>query len=115
MSVGEITTSVAYRGEIAVLSIGGEIDMASAPALETAVAAALADNPIGLIFDLSGVDFLGTAGLKILAATHEKVIASGRLAVVTNDPAIITPIQLAQLTELVCIYPTLDDAIAGMR
>lgn len=33
----------------------------------------MADNPTALVIDLSAVEFLGSVGLKILAATSEKI------------------------------------------
>lgn len=116
MSATEITTSVTHRGEITVLSVGGEIDSASAAAFETVVATVLADNPIALIINLSTVDFLATVGLRILAATYEKItIAGGRYAVVADSPATRRPIQLTDLNRLFSLYLTLDDAITSVH
>lgn len=67
-----ITTSVAHRDGIAVVTVGGEIDSFTAPALEAAIAEALAVDPTALIIELSTVTFLASAGLQILAATHAK-------------------------------------------
>jgi anti-sigma B factor antagonist len=115
VSASEITTSVAYRGEITVLSVGGDIDAASAPAFQTAIAAVLAEDPAALIINLCGVDFLATAGLRILAATHEKMITAGPFAVVANSPATRRPIQLTDLDTLFSLYPNLDGAMTSLR
>lgn len=116
MSATEITTSLAHLDEITVVSVVGEIDVASAPAFETVVAAVLADDPIALIVDLSKVDFLATAGLRILAATYEKItLAGGRFAVVADSPANRRPIQLTDLNQLFSLNRTLDDAITSVR
>ena len=113
MSASGITTSVVRCDEIAVLGVGGEIDVTSAPALETAIGAVLAHDPAALIIDLSNVDFLASAGLRILAATYEKVTASGRFAVVANSVATKRPIELTDLDQLFWVYPTLDEAVAS--
>lgn len=67
-----ITVTVADHNGVAVLSIGGEIDLITAAALEEAIGEVVADNPTALVIDLSAVEFLGSVGLKILAATSEK-------------------------------------------
>jgi anti-anti-sigma factor len=76
----------------------------------------LADDPIALIIDLSKVDFLATVGLRILAATYEKItLAGGRFAVVADSPATRRPIQLTDLNHLFSLYLALDDAITSVR
>ena len=116
MSASELTTSVAHRDQITVLSVIGDIDVATAPAFETVVAAVLADDPIALIIDLSKVDLLATAGLRILAGTQQKLtLGGGRFAVVADSPATRRPIQLTDLNQLFSLYLTLDDAITSLR
>ncbi|BBX75826.1 STAS domain-containing protein [Mycobacterium shinjukuense] len=110
-----ITATVADHDGIAVLSIGGDIDLVTAPALEQAIEAAIADNPTALVIDLSGVDFLGSVGLKILAATYEKLGNSAQFGVVAHGPATRRPIHLTGLDRTFPLYPTLDDALSGVR
>ena len=116
MAASEITTSVAHRDEITVLSVVGDIDVASGPLFETVVAAVLAGDPIALVIDLSNVDFLATAGLRILATTHEKMtLAGGRFAVIADSPVTRRPLELTDLDQLFSLYRTLDDAITSLR
>ena len=74
-----ITTLVADHDGVAVVSVSGEIDLVTAPALEQAIGAVVAESPTALVIDLSGVEFLGSVGLKILAATYEKLGDSARV------------------------------------
>ncbi|GFG65957.1 anti-sigma-F factor antagonist RsfB [Mycobacterium kubicae] len=97
------------------LSIGGEIDLVTAPALEEAIGGVVAGNPAALIIDLSGVEFLGSVGLKILAATYEKVSDAAEFGVVARGPATRRPIHLTGLDQTFPLYPTLDDALTGVR
>jgi anti-sigma B factor antagonist len=115
LSASGITTSVVHRDEIAVLSVGGEIDTANAAALETAIGAVLTDSPAMLIIDLSAVEFLGSTGLRVLATTNEKVGSSIRLAVVASGPVTRRPIELTDLDQVLSLYPTLDDAVTSLR
>jgi anti-sigma B factor antagonist len=109
-----ITTSVARREGVTVLTVGGEIDLATAPTLEAAIADVLTDEPPALVIDLSPVQFLASAGLQILVATHEKVSKAASFAVVANGPATSRPIQLTGLDEVFPLYPTLDDALIAV-
>jgi anti-sigma B factor antagonist len=110
-----ITATVTDHDGVAVLSIGGEIDLVTAPALEEAIGGVVAENPTALIIDLSGVEFLGSVGLKILAATYEKLGSSAEFGVVARGPATRRPIHLTGLDKTFPLYPTLDDALTGAR
>ncbi|MGH3561957.1 MAG: STAS domain-containing protein [Mycobacterium sp.] len=110
-----ITVSVEHRDGIAVIVVGGEIDMNTAPALEAAVADVLAEEPAALIVQLSAVDFMGSAGLRILVAAQQQIGAGARVAVVANGPATRRPIQLTGLDETLSLYPTLDEAVTAVR
>ncbi|KZS57430.1 anti-anti-sigma factor [Mycobacterium kansasii] len=110
-----ITAEVTDHDGVAVLSIGGEIDLVTAPALEEAIGGVVAENPAALIIDLSGVEFLGSVGLKILAATHEKLGGAAEFGVVARGPATRRPIHLTGLDKTFSLYPTLDEALTGVR
>jgi anti-sigma B factor antagonist len=110
-----ITTSVQHSEGIAVLTVGGEIDLATAAVLEEAIAEALATEPNALVIELSAVTFMASAGLQILATTQEKVTKSAQFAVVAKGPATSRPIQLTGLDEIFSLYPTLDEALAALR
>ncbi|ARG59557.1 STAS domain-containing protein [Mycobacterium kansasii] len=110
-----ITAEVTDHDGVAVLSIGGEIDLVTAPALEEAIGGVVADNPSALIIDLSGVEFLGSVGLKILAATYEKLGSAAQFGVVARGPATRRPIHLTGLDKTFALYPTLDEALTGVR
>ncbi|RFZ69454.1 Anti-sigma-F factor antagonist RsfB [Mycobacterium marinum] len=110
-----ITAVVTDHDGVTVLSIGGEIDLVTAPALEEAIGAVVADNPAALVIDLSGVEFLGSVGLKILAATYEKLGTAAEFGVVAQGPATRRPIHLTGLDKTFPLYPALDDALTGVR
>jgi anti-sigma B factor antagonist len=109
-----ITTSLAHREGVAVVSIGGEIDLSTAPAFEAAIMGALDDDPPVLVIELSEVSFMASVGLRILAATQEKVSESVQVAIVANNPATSRPMQLTGLDKVLSLYPTLDDALTAM-
>jgi anti-sigma B factor antagonist len=110
-----ITTLVADHDGIAVVSVSGEIDLVTAPALEQAIGAVLEEGPSALVIDLSEVEFLGSVGLKILVATYEKLADSAQFGVVARGPATSRPIHLTGLDKTFPLYATLDDALNGVR
>ena len=110
-----IATALAYQNGIAVLKVGGDIDLATVPALEAAIDEALIPKPTGLVIDLSEVGFLASAGLQALVATHNNVSQSAQFAVVANSAATSRPIQLTGLDQIFELYPTLDEALTAVQ
>jgi anti-sigma B factor antagonist len=110
-----ISTSVAQHGDIAVLTVSGVVDLATAPALEEVTDQLVAENPKALVIDVSDVTFMASVGLKILAATHRDVTPAGCFAVVAAGPATSRPIKLTHLDEVFPLYSTLDDGLTAVR
>jgi len=100
---------------VSVVSVSGEIDLVTAPALEQAIGAVVTESPTAVVIDLSGVEFLGSVGLKILAATYEKLGTSIGFGVVARGPTTRRPIHLTGLDKTFPLYPTLDDALTAVR
>jgi anti-sigma B factor antagonist len=109
-----ITTSVEHRQGVVVLAVGGDIDTNTAPILHTAISQALADKPPALVIDLSGVQIIASAGLRVLLQTKDKVGGSAGLAVVSSGGAISKVIRLAGLDATFVLYKTVDDALASV-
>lgn len=110
-----VTTTVERRDDVTLLIVGEVVDLATAPALEEAIDGLVAEEPKALIVDLSAVTFLASVGLRLLVSTHEKVSESGQFAVVASGPITSRPIQLTRLDQVFAMYPTLDEALAGVR
>jgi anti-sigma B factor antagonist len=111
-----IATHVARVGDdTIVLSVGGVIDLATAAELEDAMHAAQASARRNLIVDLTGVSFMSSAGLAILAEAHAVMKRRGKFAVVANNAVILRPLEITRLADVLDVYPTLESARDAMR
>lgn len=92
-----------------IVTVHGEVDMASAPQLQTALEAA---QPGGkpLVVDMSEVGFLGSAGLSVLLVITESAGSDG-VRVVASE-AVRRPIELTGLDKMLAVYDSLDAALA---
>lgn len=102
--------------EALVVRVVGEVDLATAGTLETSLAGitASAPPPLRLIVDLSGVSFMGSAGLTILVSTSKDTDARGvRLCVVApvNSRAHHV-LDIAGLIDMLSVADDLDEALA---
>ena len=95
-----------------VVSVIGEVDIATAPAFEQTLLG-VAENLTGeAIVDLSGCSFLDTKGLKALIATKARLEPPNRpLAVVLSNPSVLRTFEITGFDELVEIYPSLGAAV----
>jgi anti-anti-sigma factor len=59
------------------LTITGELDIATVPRLEEAVAAALAPGARSLIIDLSRLAFVDSSGLRMFITLYDRASAEG--------------------------------------
>lgn len=57
------------QGDRRTLTLAGELDLASAPALEAAVAQLCADGANEIVFDLSGLSFVDSTGLRTILSS----------------------------------------------
>jgi anti-sigma B factor antagonist len=112
---GDFTVEESWIDRLVVVCVGGSVDMLSAPWLTEAIDVALAKNPAGMIIDLSNVDFLASAGMSVLMASHGEVDHSRGFAVVADGPATYRPLKLMGLDEVLPLYRTLDDALSELR
>jgi anti-sigma B factor antagonist len=111
-----IATHVARVGDdTIVLSVGGVIDLATAAELQDAMHAAQASARRSFIVDLTGVSFMSSAGLAILAEAHAVMKPRGEFAIVANNAVILRPLEITKLADVLDVYPTLESARDAMR
>jgi len=96
-----LAVSTTTDGPAARVITGGEIDSSSAPQLRAELEEILAAGVRELTVDLTGVTFLDSAGLCVLAAVHRRAVAEGvRLRVLVSTRAVIRPLQITGLWDL---------------
>jgi anti-anti-sigma factor len=96
-----------------VLSCSGDIDMATAPLLEQALASAQTNQPSAVIVDLSAVDFLASIGMGLLITTQERLPPGMGFAVVADGPGTSRPLRLIGAADQINMHPTLEAALAS--
>ena len=110
-------------GSAVVVRTVGELDLLTAPELLTVLDAHLADPAVTLVvLDMSRVEFLGAAGLGVLAqvATRAGRDAAGvaahppvRLVAPEEHRVVVRPWERMHLQQIVPLHPTVPDALAA--
>jgi anti-sigma B factor antagonist len=103
---------VERHGEIAVVSVSGNIDATTAPNLATALVAQIEQGNIRLVADLSGVAYTSSAGLRALLGTVKQARQLGgdfRLAGVR--PTVLRVLELSGFTSIIKYFPDVPGAV----
>jgi anti-sigma B factor antagonist len=104
------------EGGTPVVSVVGEIDIATAPAFEQTLLGVAEDRTGEVIVDLTGCSFLDSRGLTALVGTRARLQRSHRaLALVLSNPNVLKIFQLTGFDRHFQIYPSLGAAVGTGR
>jgi anti-anti-sigma factor len=103
--------------DVVVLAPVGRVDHVTAEELKTALAPHLARCAPGqdhLVLDLSGVDYISSAGLRVLMLAAKQAKAQGGfLAVAAVQPLVQEIFEISKFTLLLRLMPTVREAVAA--
>jgi anti-sigma B factor antagonist len=68
---------VVREGSSARIAPAGELDIATAPRLEQAIAEVIGDDGADLVLDLRALTFMDSTGLRTLVQTHQRAQSEG--------------------------------------
>ena len=106
--------SITIGADCAVLRIGGEVDVYTAPQLREGVIQLLDHGARHIIADLRGVDFLDSTGLGALVGSLKRLREQdGSLKLVTAADRIVTIFRLTGLVHVFALHSSVPEAIAG--
>jgi len=89
-----------------VLTVRGELDVGTAPALRTWLRAATRNGSRSAVVDLSAVTFMAVAALHVLRDEHERLAKGGhRLTIVTQNPQLLALFELAAVGRGLVVVP----------
>jgi stage II sporulation protein AA (anti-sigma F factor antagonist) len=102
-------------GGVLVLAPGGRVDSVSSSELERLVVARIDRGEKRLVMDLSGVEYISSAGLRVLlmAAKRLKEPAAG-LVLCGLGPSVRTVLELAGFLPLFAVEPGREQALARL-
>jgi len=79
---GEVEVIEEEKEDVLVLRIAGRLDAVSSPETEKKVLNIIDEGKLKIVMDFSGVDYLSSAGMRMLLATTKKLKAlTGKLVV----------------------------------
>ena len=90
------------NGETLTLNIVGRLDTTTAPELENELKASL-DGVNDLVLDLVDLDYISSAGLRVLLAAQKIMNKQGSMIIVNAKPEIMEVFEITGFTDILTI------------
>lgn len=106
-----LSVDVSEGGDLTVVTVAGELDMATEPEFSRQVEGRIDAQPRAVVLDLSGLGFVGSAGLKALVEQQQRAEQRNvSLRLVLGGSPIERLLELTGLENTFAVYDTLDQA-----
>jgi anti-sigma B factor antagonist len=115
---GEVSTvdlemNTDAKGDWMVLTVGGEVDLNTAPQLKERINGLIAQGHSNLVVDLEGVEFMDSTGLSALVSGLMRTSeAGGEMAVVCTRPQVLRLLGLTGLDQVLSVHGSVSEAVA---
>lgn len=108
----ELNVSSTSQGGHAVVTASGELDLYTAPRLQTALASLLRERVDRVVVDLSGIEFCDSTGMNVLLSAMKRLKEQGgTLELAAPRPAVRRILQVTGLDTVFSVHdavPALD-------
>ena len=114
MSMQLARLQVRTSGAVVTAEVSGEIDMSNAADLRNALIAALPNSSMGLVIDLSDVQYLDSAAIRVIYELVDRLAARGialRLVVPPTAPT-LDALRMSGVPDAVPVHATAAEAEA---
>jgi anti-sigma B factor antagonist len=98
-----------------VISVEGELDLATAPRLKWMLIDSLQAGQSQLVVDLSQTSFMDSTALGVLVAVNRSLDADAALAIACPRATVLRIFELSGMDAVFAIFATLDEALAHAR
>lgn len=100
--------------DITVISVGGELDLETAPELQQQISALMDQGVRRFVIDLSDVTFCDSTGLSVFVRTkNTSDETGGDIRLASPQPGVRRILQISGLYDALGTYPTVDEALAA--
>ena len=97
-----MTMEIKKNAEATVIEVVGRLDTTSAPALEKAINEDIGDAK-NLVLDMKGVQYISSAGLRVLLGAQKKMQKIGSMKVVNVCEAVMEVFEMTGFADILVI------------
>lgn len=100
------------QGTMTIIRLKERIDSSVAKEFEEKMMGVAEEQPKGMLVDFSGLDYISSAGLRVLLMTAKKMKSlNGKLALCSMKPNIYEVFEVSGFATMLSVFP---DNVAGM-
>ena len=109
-----LTVQSEQRGDVAVISIAGELDMATAPRLQAQINELLDNGRSRLVFNLADVSFCDSTGLSVFVRAKNACDGlGGTVRLAAPQRGVQRILEVSGLVEVLPTYSSVEEAVAA--
>ena len=106
---------VEEKGDVIVVRVEGRLDAASSPQLETKINSIIDQGHFKLIMNLSGVEYLSSAGMRLLLSVSKKLKhLEGKLVACSVSDEVMEVIKMAGFQQVIQFYLSEDESLTHL-
>ena len=97
-----MTIDIKKNAETATICVAGRLDTTTAPALDKTIHEDINDVN-NLILDIKGIDYISSAGLRVLLSAQKKMQKNGSMKVVNVCEAVMDVLEMTGFADILVI------------
>jgi anti-sigma B factor antagonist len=107
----ELSLATRIVDDHAVLEVGGEVDVYTAPRLRERLTEMVDGGARNVVVDLARVDFLDSTGLGVLVGAHKRLrLAGGTFSLVCAKESLLKVFRITALDQIIPLHDTVKAA-----
>ncbi len=112
---GDVDIRSADDGGVMVIGVSGRLDSLTSDALDKEVRSQLAAGRTRIVFDLSALVYISSAGLRVLLMAARTLRGKGALALAAPRPMVRQVLDIAGVGTLLTIYGSASEAVGALK
>ena len=97
-----MTIEIKRNAEETIIELGGRLDTTTAPALDKTIQEDIGDTK-NLILDVKGLEYISSAGLRVLLGAQKKLQKSGSMKVIHVCEAVMEVFEMTGFADILTI------------
>lgn len=107
-------TEVRHQNGVTVVAVSGSVDALTAADMTGVIVSQIAEGRANLVVDLTGLEFMSSAGLRaLLGAVKETRSKGGDLRIASSNPGIDKVLKMSGFHNIARVFTTAGDAAAS--
>jgi anti-sigma B factor antagonist len=105
-----LTSTLDVTNNVAKITLGGRLDASTAPQFRDLVEQAAAKKVKAVALLLGNLEYMASAGLRVIVFARQKMGAAVKLYVVAPQPVVLETIEVSGFSQAVTLLPAYDAA-----